>query len=112
MKHVTLTTIALSTILTSQAEAGFVKNRSGWEELTSDAKSGYVMGAYDWLSQVAPVENNLLIEKCLLDKDFNSSDMIEIVNTFYSDRSKWEAPPFQALLLGLRKVCSKYLSND
>ena len=50
--------------------------------------------------------------KCLLDKDFNSSDMIEVVNNFYSDLSKWEAPPFQALLLGLRKVCSKYLSND
>ncbi|HAQ72264.1 MAG TPA: hypothetical protein DCR48_14920 [Flavobacteriales bacterium] len=42
----------------------------------------------------------------------NSSDMIEVVNNFYSDLSKWEAPPFQALLLGLRKVCSKYLSND
>ncbi|MDB9924125.1 hypothetical protein OAC90_01455 [Planktomarina sp.] len=108
----TLTTIALLTILTSQAEAGYVKNRSGWEELTSDAQSGYVMGAYDWMSQVAPVEDNLSIEKCALDMDLNSSDMIELVDTFYSDLSKWEVPPFLALLLGLRKVCSKYLLND
>ena len=108
----TLTTIALLTILTSQAEAGYIKNLSGWEELTSDAQSGYVMGAYDWMSQVAPVEDTVSINKCALDMDLNSSDMIELVNTFYSDLSKWEAPPFQALLLGLREVCSKYLSND
>lgn len=110
--HTSLTTIALLTTLASQAEAGFVKNRSGWEELTSDAQSGYVMGAYDWMSQVAPVEDNLSIHNCVINIGFNSSDMIEVVNNFYSDLSKWEAPPFQALLLGLRKVCSKYLSND
>ena len=110
--HTSLTTIALLTTLASQAEAGFVKNRSGWEELTSDAQSGYVMGAYDWMSQVAPVEDNLSIHNCVINIGFNSSDMIEVVINFYSDLSKWEAPPFQALLLGLRKVCSKYLSND
>ena len=107
-----LTTIALLTILASQAEAGYIKNRSGWEKLTSDAQSGYVMGAYDWMSQVAPFEDNLFINKCALDMDLNSSDMIELVDTFYSDLSKWEVPPFLALLLGRRKVCSKYLLND
>ena len=64
------------------------------------------------LSQVAPVEDNFSIERCALDMDLNSSDMIELVDTFYSDLSKWEVPPFLALLLGLQKVCSKYLLND
>jgi hypothetical protein len=45
------------------------------------------------------------IAHCLVELDLRSNNLIEIVNAYYQDLTKWEEAPSYALEQGLRKVC-------
>ena len=101
--------------LTTTASAGFIDNKTLWDQMSNLQKTGYVQGVFDFFTQTRSdnEELNSLKEQrlqCLVDMDMTAQGVVDLVDTMYqNDISIWKHPPFIALINGLTK-CVETLS--
>ena len=109
MKLITII-LSLTFGLTTAAQAGFINNKTSWDDLPIQVKEGYAMGRFDDL--VMGQYNDTSYEKnrrtqfreCASRLNLTSSDMVDIIDKEYEDLSNWQWPPL--LMKGLCQVCS------
>ncbi len=92
------------------SSAGFIGNKSGWDEMGEMKKLGYAMGLLDsWLgtysSDLDANEYEADMSACIADLGLNSSHIVEIINTGYIELENWSEAPTYMLFLGARKTC-------
>ena len=101
--------LSLSLGLTTAAQAGFINNKTSWDDLPMQMKLGYAMGRFDDLVMGqyndTSVEQNRRIQlgECASRLNLTSSDMVAIIDKEYEDLSSWQWPPL--LQKGLCTVC-------
>lgn len=117
MKKIKLAILTTATVLAinPMQAATFLNKKADWDKLSGLEQLGYVMGVFDW-NQVGVTGETLYsyrtdLGNCVVDLGLTSNHMIEIVNSEYSDLSKWDMPPYGVLSDGLRKVCLAHINS-
>ena len=106
---------ALILTFATQAAAGFLVDRNDWNRMSLSSQNFYAMGNFDQI--IVDITNDAKrvkkmkdkIEKCALEMNLQSTDLVDIVNAHYQDLENWQHPPNVALLLGLGKVCKLWV---
>jgi len=93
----------------------YVGGKVTWDGLNDSAKRGYVLGAFDagqTLYQGSLVNQYVMdIGQCVLDMQLSAHQLVEIVESEYSDLSKWDESANALLQSGLRKVCLGHMNR-
>jgi hypothetical protein len=111
-------TVALIVVLSVPAFGSYVGSYADWRALSSEQKSGYVMGAYDsgliTFSENDPYSeaNSRGISSCAQQSKLNSGMLVQLVDTYYAQHpDSWTLPPSQVLGTGLFAMCKTYINN-
>jgi hypothetical protein len=99
----------------SPASADFIGGKAHWDELHASGKVGYVMGAYDVgkIPYVGSPVYRYVVDRgnCVSDMELSAIQLVEIVESEYSDLSKWDKPANNILSSGLRKICLDHMNR-
>ena len=100
--------------LATTASAGFIDNKTLWDNMSPLQKTGYVQGVFDYytvhLVSDSQETRNLKDHRyrCVVDMKMTAQGMVDLVNTVYqNDISIWREPPWFALINGIIKMCGK-----
>ncbi|MFY0634783.1 MAG: hypothetical protein JXQ91_13300 [Vannielia sp.] len=101
---------ALAALTPTATWAGYIQNKGMWDELSAHKKHGYVMGFMDsYLTRYVRSDRQWSVqgyyEQCLIDLDIRSDDLVEVVETTYSDLENWDKSADKMLAQGIYKVC-------
>jgi hypothetical protein len=100
------------------AQAGFVNGRSGWADLSPTAKTGYAMAAFDSLIMLPMATDKAMTavaisrERCALDANLESDDIVALIEKGYEDVQNWKFSPAAVLGNQLVKMCRPYLDQE
>lgn len=103
---------AIYLLAATGANSGFLENRGDWNDQNELAKLGYVMGAADRHLMVLGggehTSSNARVLRqlsCLGELDVDSSDLLQLVEEFYSDIEKWSWPPSAVTMGVIFQLC-------
>ena len=71
----------------------------------------YAQGAFDEMTLVMTTDPDKItrwknkVLNCAVNMKLTANNMIEVINTHYSELENWQYPPHIALRQGLQKVC-------
>lgn len=100
--------------LATTAQAGYIKNKIQWAELSESNKQAYAMGLVDqyvhifriseiWLDQTLHHRN------CIADLGMKPSNLVELIDTQYNkDVSSWQVNPTIILQQALVALCGSH----
>ena len=110
MKQVLLI-VSLLMLIGTQASAGYFSNRGDWKDLPEAQKAGFGQGVLSQYLQTfkndsaAVIAEKEEIANCVIDEDFRASDLVDIIDSHYTNLENWTDAPHNALRIGLLKVC-------
>jgi len=97
---------------------GFVNNRTQWDNLTAEARIGYVQALNDSLnySFVDDTLVNALAKRgrtqCLIDQNLTASMLVDLINTAYQDEQSQLLPPSAVYVLRITSICRDYINRS
>lgn len=96
----------------SPAHAGFVNNRNEWEKLSVQQKLAYSEGIIDTIIIWHPSSKFVFdMENCLIDLNFRSSNISDLIEEKYRLLTNWELSPVNVAYMGIREVCLAHMNR-
>ena len=104
---------AATFFVANQAQAEFVLNRGGWNGLSHQKKSGYIMGVIDRHLILTTTgdedgsnERPRRQAECLFRLEIDTDDLVQLVDEAYAaDASKWSWPPYAIIMRTVSEIC-------
>lgn len=99
--------------LTTAANALYINNRTDWADMQPNQVDAFVMGITQAIVQQKSSDTNRArewkgkISQCLWDMKISSNGLVDLLNTYYLDISKWDQSPVQAMMWALDELCVK-----
>ena len=104
--------LILISFLAKTALAGFIDNKTLWDNMSNLQKTGYVQGVFDLHTTLMTSDSQEMIAlkkhtvQCVLSMKMTAQGMVDLVNTMYqNDISIWKHAPWFALLNGMTEMC-------